>query len=180
MTTWTRTRVASRQAISDIDQEIANLRAIIADLRPSALDDLGLGPALQALIERRRRDGIEIECELDLPIWLDTVTPENQALETVVYRVIQETLTNVIKHARATRITVSVTADERAVLVEVTDDGRGFDVDASTAGFGLAGMRERVFLLGGSLAVESTGDGSRVRARLPLPDVSVVMPAAHA
>jgi signal transduction histidine kinase len=171
--------VATRQAISDIDQEIANLRAIIADLRPSSLDDLGLAPALEALLERRRGDGLEIECELDLPAWLDGASRETQTLETVIYRVIQETLTNVVKHAHAGSVEVSVAVDERALLVEVRDDGHGFDVAASTLGFGLAGMRERVFLLGGTLTVQSTPQGTLVQARLPLPETAGVTTAVQ-
>jgi signal transduction histidine kinase len=160
----------TRQAISDIEQEIANLRGIIADLRPSALDDLGLGPALEALLERRRADGLEIEWELDLPDALDVgAESEKQALEVAIYRVVQEALTNIVKHAHARSVDVSVTAEDQAVLVEITDDGGGFDVGAATSGFGLAGMRERVFLLGGSLAVQSGAEGSCVRAQLPLP-----------
>jgi signal transduction histidine kinase len=160
----------TRQAISDIEQEIANLRAIIADLRPSSLDDLGLVPALEALLERHRANGLEIEFELDLPETLEGgPAAERLALEVAIYRVIQEALTNIFKHAQATSAAVSVTAEHRVVVVEVRDDGRGFEVGAGTHGFGLAGMRERVFLLGGSLAVRSSAAGSFIRAELPLP-----------
>ena len=157
----------TRQAIEDIDAEIANLRAMIADLRPSALDSLGLDAALSALIDRRRNDGLVIESEVQLPDCLDGTTTAAQALETAVYRVVQEALTNIVKHARASRVRMKITSEEGDLLLEISDDGVGFDTKAVTSGFGLAGMRERVFLLGGSLLMDSTEAGSTLRARLP-------------
>ena len=161
--------LATTQAIDDIELEIANLRAIIADLRPSLLDDVGLQAALEALLERRREDALAIECEVNLPEGLSDGAGSHRDLETTVYRLVQESLTNVVKHAEANRVVVSVSADDSAVVVEVRDDGRGFDTSESSAGFGLAGMRERVFLLQGSLEIESGENGTSVRARIPLP-----------
>ncbi len=156
---------AIRQAVEDIELEIANLREIISDLRPSLLDDLGLLPAIEALLDRRRDDTLRIESELGALSRGGQLPPE---LETTVYRLIQEALTNVIKHARASTIRVSVGLEDREALVEIQDDGAGFDVAARSAGFGLAGMRERVDLAGGTLWLESGGRGTLVRARLPL------------
>ena len=152
------------QAIEDIELETDNLRAIITDLRPSLLDDLGLGPAIEALLERRRVAGLEIAAELALgeP---DGLEP---ALETTVYRLLQEALTNIVKHSQATSVNVTVRVTSVDVLVEVQDDGDGFDTEAQTSGFGLAGMNERVYLAGGSLDVESGPGGTTVRARLPV------------
>ena len=157
---------ATRQAIADIESEIKNLRAIIADLRPSLLDDLGLQTALEALVERRRTGGLAIDFEFTLP---DTGEESNESrdLETAVYRLVQESLTNVVKHADASNVRVAVVDDDGQVIVEVTDDGRGFDTEERTPGFGLAGMRERVFLLGGSLEIDSGADGTLMRARIP-------------
>lgn len=154
---------AMRQAIEDIELETDNLRAIIADLRPSLLDDLGLLPAVEALLERRRQTGLEVEGELSIPGDL-ILEPE---LETTVYRLVQEALTNVAKHARASAAKVSVGFVDGAIVVEVIDNGGGFDADAQTSGFGLAGMRERVYLAGGTLEVRSNPQGTAVRARLP-------------
>ena len=167
---------AMRQAIEDIELGIANLREMISDLRPSLLDDLGLGPAIEALLERRRGDGLRIEAELGVPAadgQARTLAPE---LETTVFRLVQEALTNVIKHAQASRVTVSVRAEAACLLVEIRDDGRGFDPSAGCDGFGLAGMRERVGLADGTLEIDSDGRGTSVRARLPhrLPDATVV------
>ncbi|MBV9197557.1 MAG: GAF domain-containing sensor histidine kinase [Solirubrobacterales bacterium] len=158
---------AIRQAVEDIELEIANLREIITDLRPSLLDDLGLLPAIEALLERRRDDTLRIESDLRLPAD-DDGSRLAAELETTVYRLVQEALTNVGKHAQATSAYVSVRLEDDEVVVEVCDDGRGFDVSARSAGFGLPGMRERVALAGGTLGLQSGQAGTRLRARLPL------------
>jgi signal transduction histidine kinase len=155
---------AMRQAIEDIELEIGNLREIIRDLRPSLLDDLGLLPALEALLERRRDETLRIESELGLRDGDRSIPPE---LETTVYRLVQEGLTNVVKHARASTVRVSVGLEDGEVVVEVQDDGVGFDTSARSEGFGLAGMRERVGLAGGTLLTESGRQGTRLSARLP-------------
>jgi signal transduction histidine kinase len=90
-------------------------------------------------------------------------------LETTIYRVIQEALTNVIKHARADTARVSISTADGEVKVEVEDNGVGFDSGNATTGFGLAGIRERVSLAGGTVDVASTGNGTLVTARLPAP-----------
>jgi two-component system, NarL family, sensor histidine kinase DevS len=169
---------AMRQAIADIEQEIANLRALITDLRPSLLDDLGLLPAIEALLDRRRDDGLAIESELALP--QASADGRNPELETTVYRLVQEALTNVVKHAHASSAQVTVRSTDGEIVVEVSDDGTGFDPETATSGFGLAGMRERAYLAGGTLEVSSTGDGTVLRARLPLarPGLVADQPAA--
>jgi signal transduction histidine kinase len=158
---------AMRQAIKDIELEIENLRAIITDLRPSLLDDLGLVPAIEALLERRRQSGLEITSEFSLPAARLSVTGLAPELETAIYRLVQETLTNVVKHARAQAVRVCIQAAGGDVLVEVQDNGHGFDTTARTDGFGLAGIRERVYLAGGTLELESGKQGTLVRAKLP-------------
>jgi signal transduction histidine kinase len=153
---------AIRQAMEDIELETDNLRGIITDLRPSLLDDLGLLPAIEALLERRRRAGLDIESEIRF-----AQGDLDSALETTVYRLLQEALTNVAKHANASTARVRVAAQDGQVIVEVQDDGSGFDPEAQVSGFGLAGMRERVYLAGGQLEVNSGEAGTLVRARLP-------------
>ncbi len=155
---------AMQQAIEDIEQEIDNLRSIITDLRPSLLDDLGLVPAIESLVERKRQGGLRITTELALPDGEGTLAPE---LETTIYRLAQEALNNVVKHARASSVRVLIEADGSDVVVEVEDDGRGFDIASRTGGFGLAGIRERVYLAGGTLELRSGESGTLVRARLP-------------
>jgi signal transduction histidine kinase len=160
---------AMREAVEEIETAIGNLRAIISDLRPSALDDLGLRAALSALIKRRERDEFEVQSELNLPDPRAGDARLSPELETTVYRLVQEALTNVVKHAQASQVKLSVTAVDDHVLIEVADDGIGFNADTKSAGFGLAGMRERVYLAGGILDVESaSGTGTVLSARLPI------------
>jgi signal transduction histidine kinase len=160
---------AMRQAIEDIELEIGNLRAIISDLRPSLLDDLGLLPAIEALLDRRRQSGLEITSEFVLPEAGENGSALTAELETTIYRLLQEMLTNVVKHADAKHVDIRIRPTESNLVVEVTDDGRGFDTSASTEGFGIAGIRERVYLAGGGLELESGSDGTRLRVRLPVP-----------
>jgi signal transduction histidine kinase len=150
-----------RAAVEQLQNEIANLRSIITDLRPAALDQLGLEPALEALIQRVASiEGLEIETDLRLE-------PLDPDVETTVYRLVQEALTNVSRHARATRVTVSVRLEGSRVALTVTDDGEGFDPDAAVAGFGVQGMRERVALAGGTLEIDSGAGGTRIAVSLP-------------
>jgi signal transduction histidine kinase len=158
------------QALEQLDLDITTLRALITELRPAALDQLGLEPALLALIDRTRRGGLEVDAKIVLRYENGEASERHTAdLETGVYRIVQEALTNAGKHGAAARATVSVTEPEGQVHVTVRDDGRGFDPTAATAGFGLTGMRERVELLGGELAVSSVlGEGTTVTATLPV------------
>jgi signal transduction histidine kinase len=157
---------AMNQAIEDIEHEIESLRAIITDLRPSLLDDLGLLPAIEALIERRRAGGLVIVSELSLPAPAGAGSVMAPELETTVYRLVQEALTNVVKHARASLVHIAVRLDRDRVIVEVQDDGVGFDTDAETMGFGLAGMRERIYLAGGTFELKSDQSGTLLRASI--------------
>ena len=158
------------QAIDQLELDITTLRALITELRPATLDQLGLEPALLALVDRTRRAGMEVDAEVVLGYDSGDASARLAAdLETGVYRIVQEALTNAGKHGEAARATVSVTEQDGQVSVTVRDDGRGFDTTASTSGFGLAGMRERVELLGGELALTSrAGQGTTVSATLPI------------
>jgi signal transduction histidine kinase len=160
-------RAAMRDATRQLTGDIESLRALIAELRPPALDQLGLAPALASLAQRTgAANGLEVRADVELP---DDrrLAPE---LETTVYRVVQESLTNVVKHAGASSIDIEVRCADDAVDVSVVDDGIGFDSEAAAAnGFGLAGMRERVELAGGELSVlPGAGAGTVIRAKLPL------------
>jgi signal transduction histidine kinase len=152
-----------REAIDYIGTEIESLRTLITELRPAALDEIGLAPAIDSLGKRLAAvEGLEVDLDVEVGGRLD---PE---IETTVYRIVQEALTNVAKHAHAECVRIRVALDFDTVRVEVTDDGRGFDPDARVAGFGLVGMRERVALANGQLDVESEAGRSVVRAVLPV------------
>jgi signal transduction histidine kinase len=159
---------AMGEAVDHIEREISNLRAIITELRPAALDELGLRTAIEALLDRHReQSGFQIDAEFELPGPSKGDDCLDEDLETTVYRLVQEALTNVAKHARANRVRVAVRESEGELLIEVQDDGAGFDPDAGSHGFGLAGMQERVSLADGTLSIDSGEQGTLVRARLP-------------
>ncbi|HET9186090.1 MAG TPA: GAF domain-containing protein [Solirubrobacterales bacterium] len=157
---------AAEQAIAQLEGQINELNRLINDLRPAALERLGLAGALQALAEESSaRSGVEIEPTIELS---DERSGEE---DRIVYRLVQEALTNVLKHANASRVEVSATEGDGAVRIVVSDDGGGFDTAASTAGRGLRGMRERIELLGGEIEVSSSPDeGTRITACVPLQD----------
>jgi signal transduction histidine kinase len=144
---------------------LTEVRRLALDLRPSVLDHLGLEAALRRYVrEYAERTGVEVDLSLHL------TRPLPQELETVVYRVVQEALTNVARHSGSPRASVGVVEVLGEVRVFVEDEGRGFDPEAVDPGRqGLLGMRERVELLGGRLSVESApGQGTRVQVRLPI------------
>jgi signal transduction histidine kinase len=159
-------RDAAMRAASDgLADEIERLRALINELRPAGLDELGLEPALQALVERTRRAAT---VPIDVAITLGggpRLAPDREVL---AYRIVQESLTNVLKHAQARSVRVAVGRGERGLEVLVTDDGTGFDPARRTSGVGLVGMRERVELVGGRLEITSQpGRGTQVAAVVP-------------
>jgi signal transduction histidine kinase len=162
-----RVSAALDQAIDQVTREIQNLRALITDLRPAALDEIGLGPALETLIDQRRT---QTSLEIDARIQLDFESgraPDRLALdlETAIYRLVQEALTNIAKHAEASRVRVEVVEEEGHVTALIEDDGVGFDHVEQHAGFGLPGMRERVQLAGGELRIESERErGTRIES----------------
>jgi signal transduction histidine kinase len=160
------TEAAVSDALDQTRREIVNLRRLIAELRPAALDELGLDAAIETLAERSAAAaGLEVETRVDLGNGgaprLDSDT------ETTIYRLVQEALANAARHASARTVRVTVAEYDAAIEVTVADDGRGFDPALTMGGFGLRGMHERVRLAGGDLQIDSSAAGSVVRARLP-------------
>jgi two-component system, NarL family, sensor histidine kinase DevS len=158
----------SREAVGQIDEEIVKLRSLITELRPAALDAIGLAAALQALAEHHAKvDGLRVDCRLALPP--DDADRPIPVLETTVYRLVQEALNNAAKHSHAGRAELTVRADGHRIKIVVRDDGVGFEPSLVREGFGLVGMRERAALVGGTFDVESTsGAGTTVTAEVPL------------
>ncbi|OFW62374.1 MAG: hypothetical protein A2Y74_07245 [Actinobacteria bacterium RBG_13_63_9] len=148
---------------------LEGVRRLAIDLRPPMLDDLGLEAALRSFVQdfsRRWPTGATFTSGR-----LGHVPPD---VELVLYRIVQEALSNVARHANASQALVRLTRRGRALRMVIDDDGRGFDVDAvrrsRESGLGLFGMEERLALVGGSLRVESAvGRGTRVIAEVPLP-----------
>jgi signal transduction histidine kinase len=158
------------QGIEHVDGAIAEMRRLIADLRPTTLDELGLGAALEALAERlAASDVVEVEMNVDLDDHTDRADVRlSREIEDTVYRLVQEALNNVARHGGTDRARVDVTEDGKMLRVRVADKGEGFDPRASTEGFGLTGMRERVTLAGGTLELQSApGKGTTIVASVP-------------
>jgi two-component system, NarL family, sensor histidine kinase UhpB len=149
-------------------QSIDHVRRIARRLRPEALDDLGLVNALISLCRRMgQQSGVRIEPKLanDIP----GVSSET---ELVIYRVAQESITNAIRHAQASKITLSLTTDNDHVTLLVRDDGRGIDAPFSDDTAGVSGMRERALLIGAQLRIRSHhGAGTEVQLDVPLTEV---------
>lgn len=158
-----------RDAAQRVDELLAQVRNISLDLRPTMLDDLGLLPALLWHFER-------FTTMTSVRVDIQHSGLENRRfpaeIETVAYRIVQEALTNVVRHAGVEEVVVRVWANENLLGVEVEDHGKGFDAAAamsSPISSGLSGMRERVTLFGGEFAIESVpGQGTRLRVSLPL------------
>ncbi|HMN98300.1 MAG TPA: GAF domain-containing sensor histidine kinase [Miltoncostaeaceae bacterium] len=134
------------------------LRELTTRLRPTAIDEHGLADAIEEQAARLRRAGVAVDVELR---GLDPPLPE--AVQTVIFRVAQESMTNIARHSQATHASVVISVLDGKVRLVVEDDGTGFDTGAPTSRFGLAGIRERVEMLGGALRIESSpGSGTAV------------------
>jgi signal transduction histidine kinase len=162
---------AAREAVARIGEEIEKLRGLIAELRPAALDELGLEAAVEGLVQRlETTQGVVVEKTVSLEFEPGAGHPRlAPEVESTVYRLIQEGLTNVAKHSRAERVTLTVTESDGRIDILVIDDGVGFEPDAESEGFGLIGMQERVAMVGGSLTVRSApGSGTELQAVVPV------------
>ena len=155
-----------------IDGTVSASRRISADLRPLMLDDLGLTAAADWLAHNfTNRTGIPCELvigsgDLDLP----------DPYATAVFRVLQESLTNIAKHAQATQVEATLEREADDVVLTVHDNGKGFETGGARkpGSFGLVGLRERAYLLGGEVAVRSSpGQGTTVELRIPTRDIAV-------
>lgn len=164
-------RGALVRASQQVQDTISGLEGLITELRPAVLDQIGTGAALEALGQRLgERHSIELHLDVDLADERgDDVERYSAELETTIYRVVQEALNNVLKHADASAARVAVEERGGTVMITVEDDGGGIEAGKIGSGFGLVGMRERVELLGGELHIGSgPRGGTRVSARLPV------------
>jgi signal transduction histidine kinase len=152
-----------------LDATVATTRRIAADLRPRVLDDLGLGAAAEWLAQNvSERYGLSCELRIDPS---GAVLGEPYA--SAIFRIMQESLTNVVRHAQAKRVEVRLERSVAEAVLSVSDDGLGMDPNARAKpnSFGLRGISERVLLLGGQLSIVSEpGAGTKLVARIPLGD----------
>jgi two-component system NarL family sensor kinase len=140
------------------------VRRISRDLRPGALDDLGLGPALKTLTDEfGSRTGIKAE--------LETVVFRNRLddeAKIALFRIAQEALTNIERHASATEVHIRLYGHQRGATLRIQDNGSGFAYDRSGGGLGLRNMQERIEHLDGTLRILSSEDGTSIEAEVPL------------
>jgi signal transduction histidine kinase len=145
-------------------ETLHDVRRLAVELRPKALDDFGLVPALERL---RDTFADQTGMRVDLESQIGERLPAD--VETALYRIVQEALTNIVKHAQASAVSIVLRRGRGAVTALIEDDGRGFTPDGGSDGLGLLGMGERLALLGGKLKVESTpGAGTTIVAEVPL------------
>ena len=159
----------ARAAVASVRELVVstlqNVRRLAVELRPSALDDFGLVAAVERLTDTfREQSGLTVDLETQLGG--ERLPPEG---ETTLYRVIQEALTNIVKHSGASRVSILLQRQSGKVMAIVEDDGSGFDPSSTRKdAVGLAGMRERISLAGGRLQVESSpGSGTTLVAEVP-------------
>jgi signal transduction histidine kinase len=160
-------RAAVGEVREMVRSTLQDVRQLAVELRPTVLDDFGLVAALERLTQSfGEQTGMSVHFQQTWPT-SDRLPAE---IETALYRIVQESLTNIVKHARAASVSVVLTRKDDSVSVVVEDDGVGFEPHrAREGGIGLAGMRERVALLGGRLAIESRpGAGTTFVAEVPL------------
>ncbi len=157
-----------------IDQTLQYVRDLSLELRPSLLDDLGLGPAVRWYLSRQaERAGWKVDVQVD-----EFLSPP-QSVAIACFRVIQEAVTNIIRHSNASSVTVSLRQQEDDLLLLIRDNGRGFEVQKALAeasrgqSMGLLGMQERIRFLNGSLSIDSNpGQGTEIRVRVPVSPLS--------
>ena len=172
-----RERIADTRALAH--STLRAIRNLSIDLRPSALDDLGLLPALRWYVKEYQK-----KCSIDVEFHATGFKERLPAeMETALYRIVQECLTNTAKHANANRVTITLKEETASVYARITDDGEGFDYETllktpgQERGLGLAGMNERAVLLDGTLNIYSTtGRGTIIEVNIPLPPVSELQP----
>jgi PAS domain S-box-containing protein len=173
---WLASRLPSEQAPlmertgrmkSVVDTTVAAVRRIAADLRPVMLDDLGLVPAIESLLhDLSERTGIVVSFQPDF----GSLAP-GEPVATAIYRMVQEALTNVARHAGATEVRVTMGREGDTLVVRVRDNGRGYDAGAATQkkSYGVLGIRERAYTLGGGARIErAEGGGTLVEITIPM------------
>ncbi|MBV8695308.1 MAG: sensor histidine kinase [Chloroflexi bacterium] len=165
-----RDRIAETRRLAH--QTLRAIRNLSIDLRPSALDDLGLLPALRWYVKEYQQK-FPIEVDFQAPGFKERLPAE---METALYRIVQESLTNIARHAQAHKVSIVLKEDADAVYATITDDGHGFNAEKlqktprQERGLGLVGMYERAHLLDGTLTIVShIGHGTQIEVRIPIP-----------
>ncbi len=153
-----------RKGLESLTTAIQEVRRISRDLRPGSLDDLGLGPAIKTLADEfSDRTGIASK--------LETVVFRNRLDEdakTALFRIAQEALTNIERHADATEVTIRLFGHRRGATLRIQDNGKGFETDPGSSGLGLRNMQERIEQLDGTFRILASNEGTVIEAEVPL------------
>jgi two-component system sensor histidine kinase UhpB len=161
------TRTQLEEQVKSIDNIITTTRSLIQQLRPAILDDLGLPAAVEWLVsELRKRTEIKVDLRIS-PLELEL----NENMKVGLYRSIQETLNNVIKHSRASTVEISITKSDYFVVVDVSDNGIGFEPEkvSTESSMGLLGLKERIWIMGGTVEIKSKKNvGSSIQIKVPI------------
>ena len=160
------------ESISSLaSQALAEVREISHDLHPYQIDHLGLTHAIEAMIDNiSQSSAVTFKRELDST---DDIFPGGSEGATILYRIVQESLNNVLKHSEATHVHVKLERDVREIVLSIEDNGRGFRVEAVNGGLGLRNITERVHILGGALNVDSRlNEGTRIVVTIPIPELA--------
>jgi PAS domain S-box-containing protein len=157
-------------AIGLVEKSANELRTICKGLRPPLLDDLGLEPAIKLLVtEFEEQSDIETNLNIKLP---EAIMPLNENIALCIYRILQESLTNIRKHSKALSVSISLFTKDEELIMQIYDNGKGFDLSDFNEfkGSGIAGMRERSNLINGKFEINSTpNDGSQIILRIQFP-----------
>jgi signal transduction histidine kinase len=164
--------------IEAVDQALRLVRDLSVELRPPVLDDFGLVTALHWFVDRyKKRTGLDVDVVIDMP---DENERFSRDLETACFRIAQEALTNIVRHAQANQALLRLVRDANVLLLSVKDNGAGFDPESlrkrapRAATLGLIGMQERAHAAGGTIEINSAiSQGTEVRLTLPLETSSV-------
>jgi signal transduction histidine kinase len=153
----------AREALdARLDELLESVHWTVSSLRPKPLEEHGLGEGCRWLVDRFR---VKSRIEVSLTLELGSEPPPDVAL--TLFRVLQESLTNVAKHAEARAVHITLRGDRERLVLEVRDDGVGFDPGATSSGHGLSGMRERALAVGGALALRPSKSGTEVVLTVP-------------
>lgn len=163
-------RAGLQQLTRLAQRTLESIRVLSLQLRPAVLDDLGLHAAMRWLAEDgRERLHIDVDLHLESRADGEVKREYSQLYETTLFRVAQESLTNVARHAQATRVSIALLEDEKKVCLRIHDNGRGYQTERESSGLGIRGMRERVALLNGAFHLTSEpGGGTTIEVVLPL------------
>jgi two-component system sensor histidine kinase UhpB len=173
----------SLQQLSTLTQgTLESIRVLAQQLRPSVLEDLGLLPAFRWLVEDSTQR-LHLQVALQIQGFPSITHPLPPSYETALFRIAQESLTNIARHARTQQATLILCQEQDHIRLEIQDDGQGYLPSGQHAGLGIFGMRERTIQLGGSFSIQAhNAGGTLVQALLPLPAGGAIpeqTPLAH-